>query len=479
MAAVAAAAAVAAVGSELPGAGVLQPVVSRVGMSAAAAAAAESASRSLRTRLRATPATTVKASAKKTTTAPKPKPKPKPTTTTTTTPKPAPKPVSAPSKSAPKPKASSPPPPPPKRVAVQSSSVNGSAGGLAGQSGAAAGGSGGSAGQSGAAAGGSGTTAGQSGAAAGGGKSVSAAAVLVKYPLSLSQPLYAFLSSDNTPARKLARTLVRLVIAAYPTRYTSAQLTQFAADPVRVANDNGVFKGQMPKMLAGGITANAVLTGHDVRNQGACASCWAHTAVTAFEGQLKRIGKYTRPISVQQLIDCVPPMKDLPGGCGGGSPMMAFDWLKTHAAAFADDYPLLGKKGTCRTNVSKGPMSLGWDLLSYTSYAPCTTGACSKQVKFEYSLFNDLPSRGPFIAYVDVSHWSTYAGGIFAGKCSTAAADGDHAVEIVGMGVDNGQAFWKIRNSWGSQWGENGFIRLPMGVNACGLLNFAIMAKVK
>ena len=72
--------------------------------------------------------------------------------------------------------------------------------------------------------------------------------------------------------------------------------------------------------------------------------------------------------------------------------------------------------------------------------------------------------------YIFILAWSFYSGGIYNG-CNTTNVDIDHAVQAVGYGVDStsGQGFWIIRNSWGPDWGENGFIRLYRGPNeGCG-----------
>ena len=50
----------------------------------------------------------------------------------------------------------------------------------------------------------------------------------------------------------------------------------------------------------------------------------------------------------------------------------------------------------------------------------------------------------------------------------------DHGVAVVGYGTDPTSGdYWIVRNSWGSAWGENGYVRLKRGVNACGVANFA------
>merc|ERR1711918_232778 len=54
-------------------------------------------------------------------------------------------------------------------------------------------------------------------------------------------------------------------------------------------------------------------------------------------------------------------------------------------------------------------------------------------------------------------------------KCSGAAYDLDHCVQLVGYDMSGSSPYWKVRNSWGTSWGEDGFIRLPFGKNACGV----------
>ena len=71
-----------------------------------------------------------------------------------------------------------------------------------------------------------------------------------------------------------------------------------------------------------------------------------------------------------------------------------------------------------------------------------------------------VKSQGPF---------QDYQGGIFAGCPTTAANEVDHAITVVGYGTDNGQDYWLIKNSWGPNWGEKGFMRMARGVNMCGI----------
>merc|ERR1712224_1135926 len=61
------------------------------------------------------------------------------------------------------------------------------------------------------------------------------------------------------------------------------------------------------------------------------------------------------------------------------------------------------------------------------------------------------------------------------GGCSSSPTKMDHGVAVVGYGTDDtGGDYWIVRNSWGPGWGENGYIRLARGVNACGVSNAAV-----
>ena len=76
-------------------------------------------------------------------------------------------------------------------------------------------------------------------------------------------------------------------------------------------------------------------------------------------------------------------------------------------------------------------------------------------------------SERPVSVAVDARFFQSYGGGIMSGEECTKELN--HAVLAVGYG----DGFWKIKNSWGNEWGEDGFLRLQRGSNICGIANAA------
>jgi len=182
-------------------------------------------------------------------------------------------------------------------------------------------------------------------------------------------------------------------------------------------------------------------------------------------------GQLPPPLSTQQVISC--DKQD--DGCDGGDLPTALHYLEKAGGQDTNaDYPdrshQTGKTHKCK-----------WDkkeVVKVTDFKyavqPCSEGACKNQD--EDKLAAALAHYGPLSICLNAEVWDDYSGGIFKKKCSSAASAMDHCVQLVGY--DKTQKWWKVRNSWTTSWGEEGFIRLPMGDNACGVANEAVIISV-
>uniref|UniRef100_A0A3B3R5Y5 Cystein proteinase inhibitor protein salarin n=1 Tax=Paramormyrops kingsleyae TaxID=1676925 RepID=A0A3B3R5Y5_9TELE len=196
-----------------------------------------------------------------------------------------------------------------------------------------------------------------------------------------------------------------------------------------------------------------------VRNQGKCGSCWAFSAVGTLEGQMKlKTGKLI-PLSPQNLVDCNRKNH----GCNGGKMGLAFQYITENKGIDSENtYPYVGRQGSCH----------------YTKQG--RAGYCSSYKRIpkgnEMELQRAVATIGPLSVAVDAGKASFhhYKNGIYNDKhCHHSGIN--HAVVLVGYGSDNGQQYWLVKNSWGQQWGENGFIRLARNSNnMCGIASHGL-----
>ena len=193
-----------------------------------------------------------------------------------------------------------------------------------------------------------------------------------------------------------------------------------------------------------------------VKNQGSCGSCWAFSTTGGMEGAyFLKNGKQVS-FSEQQLVDCDTAEDQ---GCNGGLMDNAFQYIAKNGLATEDSYSYTGKDGSCASFTAvEGTVGVTYTDVSNTEEA--LAAAVAQQ---------------PVSVAVDADiKWQLYRGGIFT-KTSGVALD--HGVLAVGFGAEDGKAFWKVKNSWGASWGEDGFIRMQKDINQdngpCGITSSA------
>nr|AER27707.1 putative cysteine protease [Phytophthora sp. SH-2011] len=190
-----------------------------------------------------------------------------------------------------------------------------------------------------------------------------------------------------------------------------------------------------------------------VKNQGMCGSCWAFSTTGAVEGATFVSSGKLPSLSEQELVDC-----DHNGdmGCNGGLMDHAFQWIEDHGGICSeDDYEYKAKAQVCRECDSVVKV----------------TGFQDVNPQDEHALKVAVAQQPVSVAIeADQKAFQFYKSGVFNLTCGTRL---DHGVLAVGYGNDNGHKFWKVKNSWGASWGEQGYIRLAREENGpagqCGI----------
>jgi len=193
-----------------------------------------------------------------------------------------------------------------------------------------------------------------------------------------------------------------------------------------------------------------------VKNQGGCGSCWSYSTTGAIEGAWKIATGNLVSLSEQQLVDCQGDYD-----CSGGYAPRAIPWEGDHDICTEESYPYTARDGSCHESGCSVGIPRGG-----------VTGV--KWVDKNVQAMMQAVSGVPLSIAMDASPWQSYQGGVFTG-CSSSNLN--HGILLVGYGND-GQGYWKIKNSWGTSWGEGGYIRVTRDGNPCGILDQAVYAVV-
>ncbi|XP_062521044.1 cathepsin B-like [Corticium candelabrum] len=221
----------------------------------------------------------------------------------------------------------------------------------------------------------------------------------------------------------------------------------------------------------------------DIRDQGACGSCWAFGAVESMSDRYCIHLKMMLNISAEDLNDCC----FLCGmGCNGGYLTMAWDWWAVEGLVTGGLY---GSHSGCEPYTiatcehhMKGPYPACGNAVS----TPHCTKKCEEGYSKEYDddkhhghlghhvssnpdaimteIMTNGPVEGAFSVYAD---FLTYKSGVY--QHTTGDMLGGHAIRILGWGVENGTPYWLVANSWNPTWGDKGFFKIIRGKDDCGI----------
>jgi len=195
-----------------------------------------------------------------------------------------------------------------------------------------------------------------------------------------------------------------------------------------------------------------------VKNQQQCGSCWAFSTTGSTEAAYA-IENNAAPISLseQELVDCSTAQGNQ--GCNGGLMDQAFQFIISNGGLCSEDaYPYTAQDGTCESSTCSSVVTVS----GYTDVTPSDEDALQAAVA-QQAVSVAVDAGG--------SDWQFYAGGVLSDACGTEL---DHGVLAAGYGTTSGTPYWYVKNSWGADWGDAGYIMLKRGTGSgnpgeCGI----------
>ena len=196
-----------------------------------------------------------------------------------------------------------------------------------------------------------------------------------------------------------------------------------------------------------------------VKDQGQCGSCWTFSATGAVEGAWAISKGQLVDLSEQELVDCATGISYGSHGCNGGQMEGAFKFVIEHGQCSLASYPYTAKDGNCKSCSAVAHIS------------SCSDVKPNDQVSLKAAV-----AQQPVAVAIsaDTMIFQSYSSGVItSANCYTSL---NHGVLAVGYGTENGQDYWLVKNSWGTSWGNNGYVKIAKSssTNDAGVCGIAM-----
>lgn len=218
--------------------------------------------------------------------------------------------------------------------------------------------------------------------------------------------------------------------------------------------DNSIYDSS--KITSDDLDWRRADVGTRVKDQGLdCSCCWAFASVAAVESVYQLLQDDDLDLSEQHLINC----ENRCSGCSGGYVDLALDYVKNKGLPKSSAVPYLSKEEKC-VETDRGVYYIDMFL-----------------VNKGIDVFNKSLLWSPTVVNIGVTDsFFDYKSGIYDGECSVNL---NHSVLLVGEGYDpkTKKRYWVIKNSWGRDWGEDGYMRLERTMtenDKCGILTVGL-----
>ncbi|CAF1633814.1 unnamed protein product [Adineta steineri] len=199
-----------------------------------------------------------------------------------------------------------------------------------------------------------------------------------------------------------------------------------------------------------------------VKDQGSCGACWAFSAVGSIESAYAIKTGTLVSLSEQQLVDCSRRERNY--GCGGGWMDHAFVYVITASGIETESsYPYAAVDQTCVFNPTETTVQI-------CDFVDIASGD-------EVALQQAVATIGPISVAIDAgrSSFQFYQSGVYnEPTCLQRIFELDHAVLLIGYGTDGNHDYWLVKNSWSTDWGDQGYMKMTRNQNnQCGIATAA------